>query len=84
MTIGALVAFAGRAVHRHLVAADRDRGVAGHDPLGVGLDRLAERLLDADRVAGEGGGATDLEHLAPGQTSRFRLGHDGLLGWLLQ
>jgi len=48
-----------RLVHRHLVAADRDRRVAGHDALGIGLDRLAERFLDAHRVAGEGGGAAD-------------------------
>ena len=38
-------------VDRHLVAADLDHLVAGDDPLGVGLDRLGEHLVDGERVA---------------------------------
>jgi hypothetical protein len=62
-------------VHRHVVAADRYGGVPGDDALRVGLDRLTERLFHPDRVAGEGGGATHLEHLASRETRGFRLRH---------
>jgi len=55
-----------RLVHRQLVATDRNLGLAGHQALGVGRDRVGQRAVGSHGVAREGH-AAGLEHLAPRQ-----------------
>ena len=74
-----------RLVDGHVVVADLDLGVAGHEPVGVRLDDLGEDGVGGQRVAGERR-AADLEHLAPRQTRCVWLGHLGFLllfSWLV-